>query len=1070
MPAISNLPTLTSITATDPTQTDAGTVHYTVTFSKPVLGVAIDQFSLALTGSIGGAGITDVTPVAGSNGASYTVTVNTGSGSGSVALQFTGSNVHDSSGYYVGPFQSESTLVTGSPTSFATGDVNGDGKLDIVMGANSYFTFNYITVALNDGTGHFSSASSTSTTDSFPLVTLADLNGDGKLDIAEVAGDYTVKVRIGNGDGTFGASTSYSAGVYQVPKVIDVTGDGVLDILVGGTVLPGNGNGTFGTAITTNLGASAIATGDFNGDGKLDLVTRNTSTSAIALSFGNGDGTFQTPSAQVATATSVLTGDFNGDGKIDMAAVSGTGISILLGNGNGTFSASQTLQAAATLGNGVVADVNGDGKADLVVVTSNNTLSTYYGRGDGTFGQVRVSPLDKTAAQIGVGDLNGDGRADILVGYQFGSGFTQTSGTDILLSGSSNETGQAYTIVRASPALAITDGAVIAGTDGKNYLNAAHFNGGATTLTGSAATGTTVTVLNAADNSVVGAAVAGADGTWALGVTGLQDGVTYSYVATTTAGGTTSSGPAFSFTVDTTGPQLGITSISPAGGSQFNISGTVGAADAGISVVVKERSTDTLSTSVTAVSGANGSWSLTGVTPLSGYQHVYVSLQATDAAGNVSVTPEIDVVYSADSIASGVTVTGAIVFGHASLLVNGPLTIGSTGGTAINTMLLSGATATVYGTSMGTLIQANASETVALGAKSIGATILAAGYQGITYSATATDAVLFGYQQITNSGNAVHTEIKAGGQQIVDKTGTSRNTLIDASGVQFVAAGANDFNATNAGTQWLSGMSTGMVIVSGGVQNDYGTAIGVTIASGGNQAVYGGGTADATTVAAGGFQGVAGGSVTNTVLYGDQQVGAAGHATGTTINAGGRQYVGSGGQTANTVIAAGGLQYVDAGATDSNAIVNGGFQFVAGSASGATVSGGGEQDVGSGGTATNTHIDGGSEHVYAGGVLQNVDFGGSNGAMLWLDNPAGLTGSIANFGSDDYIDFRNTVISSVDVDGANNLTITTDGGQSYSLALLGQYSASSFVLSADGNGGTTLSYQPPQQSLLAAAH
>jgi autotransporter passenger strand-loop-strand repeat protein len=170
------------------------------------------------------------------------------------------------------------------------------------------------------------------------------------------------------------------------------------------------------------------------------------------------------------------------------------------------------------------------------------------------------------------------------------------------------------------------------------------------------------------------------------------------------------------------------------------------------------------------------------------------------------------------------------------------------------------------------------------------------------------------------------------------------------------------------------------------------------------------------------------------------------------------------------VIATGGLQLLDAGGTDSNATVNGGYQFVSGTASGASVSGGGKQDVGSGGTATNTHLDGGSEHVYAGGLLQNVDFGGTSGATLLLDAPAGLAGSIANFGGDDYIDFRNTAISRVDVDSSNNLTVTTDGGQSYSWALLAQYSASSFALSSDGSGGTLLTYQPPQQSLLAAAH
>ncbi|WP_445217969.1 beta strand repeat-containing protein [Bradyrhizobium sp. Pa8] len=1054
MPVISDLPTITSITATDPTQTDAGTVHYTVTFSKPVLGVTIDQFSLATSGGIGGAGITDVTPVAGSNLSSYTVTVNTGSGSGSVALQFTGSNVHDTNGYYVGPYQSESKLNVSSPASFAIGDVNGDGKLDVVMGTSFFVSMNYVSVALNDGTGHFSSASSTSSPGILPLLALADLNGDGKLDIAQVSADGAVNVRFGNGNGTFGADTSYSTGrAYQAPKVIDVTGDGVLDIVIGSTVLPGNGNGTFGTAISTNLGVNSIAYGDFNGDGKLDLVTRNSSNLAIALSFGNGDGTFQAPSSPVGTATSVLTGDFNGDGKLDMAAVSSATISILLGNGDGTFTSSgTTLQAAGTIGSGAVADINGDGKADLVVVASNNTLSTFYGHGDGTFGQVRVSPLDKTAGQIGVGDLNGDGKADVLVGYQFGTNpFTQSSGADILLTGSSNETGPAYTIVRTSPALTITDGDVTLGADGNNYINAAHFHGGATTLAGTGNAGDTIAVTDAQTHAVVGTTTVGQDGTWSLGVSGLQDGTTYSYVAAATdSQGNSTVGPAFTFTVDATA-SLGITGINLSADSSLSdpkitLQGTT---DAAAQVTVSVGGTDVI------VSSATGSWQFNSqVVP---YGLTTIAAKFSDAAGNVGASPTYTLIRGGYTLVSSTQIANAVV-------VNSFFTV-DFNAAETGAIVLSGAGEIVRGTSTGATIYNGGSQGLEYGTAS-GTLVQAGGTQLVSFQGTAKDTVLYGTQTVGNT--AIHTTIKAGGLQNVYVNGSAYGTVIEALGTQSTAGA--DHDAIVFGTQYVTGSSANATIGSGGNQYDYGTATGALVQSGGAQHVYQGGSASGTTVAAGGYQDVYQATVTNTVLDGNQQVLGNGHAAGTVINAGGRQYVGSGGATTGTTIAAGGFQYVDAGATDGSATINGGYQFVAGAATATTVSGGGEQDVGAGGNVSNAHLDGGSEHVYAGGLLQNVDFGGSDGAALVLDTPAGLAGSIANFGADDHIDFRNTVISSVDVDGANNLTVTTDGGQSYSWALLAQYSASSFVLSADGNGGTMLSYTPPQQTLLAAAH
>ena len=163
MPNIPSLPTIASITALNSLTTNGATVRYRVTFSKPVTGVTADQFSVTTTGALSGTGITGVIPLNGSSTV-YDVTVASGFGSGTLGLVVSGSNIRDGNGHQLSPFQSES-VVAGPRFSLlsnmAVGDVNGDGKPDLVV-LRSVSTFAYsLDIKINDGTGHFTSTTGT---------------------------------------------------------------------------------------------------------------------------------------------------------------------------------------------------------------------------------------------------------------------------------------------------------------------------------------------------------------------------------------------------------------------------------------------------------------------------------------------------------------------------------------------------------------------------------------------------------------------------------------------------------------------------------------------------------------------------------------------------------------------------------------------------------------------------------------------------------------------------------------------------------------------------------------------
>ncbi len=173
----------------------------------------------------------------------------------------------------------------------------------------------------------------------------------------------------------------------------------------------------------TGLGLSSMAVGDFNGDGKPDLVVANVDSDTVSVLLGNGDGTFQTAQNFGAGRgpRSVAVGDFNGDGKLDLAVANfySNNVSVLLGNGDGTFQAARNF----AVGNGpysvAVGDFNGDGVQDLAVANFNsNNVSVLPGNGDGTFQAAVNFGAGVFPSSVAVGDFNGDGLQDLAVANQ----------------------------------------------------------------------------------------------------------------------------------------------------------------------------------------------------------------------------------------------------------------------------------------------------------------------------------------------------------------------------------------------------------------------------------------------------------------------------------------------------------------------------------------------------------------------------------------------------------------------------------------------------------------------------
>lgn len=202
-----------------------------------------------------------------------------------------------------GTFQPPVDYATGNePSTVAVADLNHDGKLDIVATNFGVFAGNAVSVLLGDVDGTFQPQVQYNTSQGALSVIVADFNGDGSADMAvdcscgngSVCGyPGEVSILLGNGDGTFASHLDYAASAF--PYTID--------------------------------------SGDFNGDGILDLMVTDLNASVVSLLAGKGDGTFY-PAAIVGRSgggpVGIAPGDFNGNGKLDAAIGTGFGVTLLL--------------------------------------------------------------------------------------------------------------------------------------------------------------------------------------------------------------------------------------------------------------------------------------------------------------------------------------------------------------------------------------------------------------------------------------------------------------------------------------------------------------------------------------------------------------------------------------------------------------------------------------------------------------------------------------------------------------------------------------------------------------------
>ena len=331
-----------------------------------------------------------------------------------------------------GTFAVERRMAVGDiPVELAIADLNGDGELDFVV-ANDSLEFSGVSVFLGNGLGDFGDAIALRSNSLAPQRLLVqDFDADGRTDIGTFDVFNRLAILRGLGEGAFESAREFSFSAETgIVRTADFNGDGKLDVMSADQV-----SGTLSAFLQTPdfdfqfhqrlplLGDPVgVATVDLNGDGQLDLLVVNFLPAVVSVSLGISDGSFLTQESITVRKepAALVHGDFNRDGSLDLVTSNGSDeLSIFLGTGNGTFGPERSFKTGSGPLRLLSVDFNRDGRLDLATLNIfSDEVWVHFGIGDGTFTEAQRLATEANSFLLQSADLNNDGRPDLVVSYE----------------------------------------------------------------------------------------------------------------------------------------------------------------------------------------------------------------------------------------------------------------------------------------------------------------------------------------------------------------------------------------------------------------------------------------------------------------------------------------------------------------------------------------------------------------------------------------------------------------------------------------------------------------------------